>query len=55
MPEITKEQFAKFVKLQQLGTINMTDIVKGSKLINESEDTYEDILFNFTELKKKFK
>lgn len=54
MTEITKQQFEKFVKLQQSGSINMTDIVTGSKLIRESEDVYEEILFNYTELKKKF-
>lgn len=55
MDNITKEQFSKFIKLQNLGFINMTDIVKGSKLIKESEEVYEDILWNYSKLKEKFK
>lgn len=54
MQEITKEQFEKFVKLRQSGRINMTDIVIGAKFIKESEDIYETILWNYSELKLKF-
>ena len=55
MEDITKTQFAKFVKLRKSGMINMTDIVKGSKLIQESEDVYETIMWNYKELENKFK
>ena len=53
--EITRIQFLKFVRLQKIGIINMTDIVQGSKLINESEDVYETIMWNYEELEEKFK
>jgi len=52
--EITKEQFDKFIKLQKSGVINMSDIVKGAKLINEPEYIYENILFNYGEIRKKY-
>lgn len=55
MDEITKIQFEKFIKLQKSGIINMTDIVRGSKLIKESEDVYETIMWNYEELKEQFK
>ena len=54
MDNITKEQFDKFVRLQKSGAINMTDIVNGSSLIKESEDVYETIMFNYSELKQKY-
>lgn len=53
--DITKEEFEKFERLQKSSKINMTDIVNGSKLIRISEKKYEEILFNYTELKIKFK
>ena len=53
--EITKQQFDKFISLRNSGVINMTDIVRGARLIRESEDVYEEILFNFDELNNKFK
>ena len=55
MEEITRVQFAKFVKLRRTGMINMTDIVQGCKLIRESEDVYETIMWNYKELEEKFK
>ena len=55
MEEITRVQFEKFVKLRRTGMINMTDIVQGSKLIRESEDVYETIMWNYEELEEKFK
>lgn len=55
MEEITRVQFEKFVKLRRTGMINMTDIVQGSKLIRESEDVYETIMWNYKELEEKFK
>ena len=51
---ITTEQFFKFVKLRNKGTINMNDIRRGSSLIHESEDVYETIMWNFTYLAQKF-
>jgi hypothetical protein len=48
---ITKEQFDKFLTLQNSGIINMTDIVMGSKLIKE---VYKEIMFNYSKLKKEF-
>lgn len=55
MEEITRVQFEKFVKLRRTGMINMTDIVQGSKLIRESEDVYETIMWNYKELEEKYK
>lgn len=43
----TKEQFLRFRKLRNSGVINMTDIVRGSRLANLSEDIYEDIMWNY--------
>lgn len=55
MEEITRVQFAKFVKLRSTGMINMTDIVLGSKLIREPEDVYETTMWNYKELEERFK
>ena len=52
--QITKAQFDKYLKLRASGRMNMTDIVAGAKHIKETEEVYETILFNFTELKTKF-
>ena len=41
--------FQKFLKVQNRGEINMTDIVTGSRLAGISETKYEDILFNYEE------
>lgn len=43
----TKEQFLRFRKLQNSSEINMTDIVRGSRLTNLTEDIYEDIIWNY--------
>ena len=51
---ITKEQFDKFIRLRRAGIINMTDIVHGAMIIEESEDVYETILWNFKYLRKKY-
>jgi hypothetical protein len=51
---ITKEQFDKFLTLQNSGIINMTDIVMGSKLIKETQEVYKEIMFNYSKLKKEF-
>lgn len=54
MENITKKQFDKFVKLQWSSKINMTDIVRGAKMIKESEEVYETIMFNYKDLENKF-
>ena len=51
---ITKEQFFKFVKLRNKGTINMNNIRRGAILIHEPEEVYETIMWNFSYLKQKF-
>ena len=43
--------FQKFLKVQRSGVINMTDIVRGSRLAGISEAKYEDILFHYNEYK----
>lgn len=55
MENITKLQFAKFVGLQKSGAINIMDIERGAKIINEPEEVYEEIMWNYSELKEKFK
>lgn len=54
MNNISKELFDKFLKLQRSGIINMTDIERGAKLIKCTEDQYETIIWNYTDLKNKF-
>ena len=54
MSDITKEQFARFCRLQSSGAFNMTDIARGSKMVGVTEEEYEDILFNYSELETKF-
>ena len=53
--EITKKQLDKFNRLKKSGLINMTDIVKGAKMIKETEEVYEEIMFNYQTLKDKLK
>ena len=52
---ITKEQFLRFNSVRRSGIINMTDIVTGAELAKISEDCYETIMWNYSELKDKFK
>lgn len=52
--DITKEQFDRYIKIQLSGRINMTDIVRGAKLTNLTEEEYENIIFNYKELENKF-
>lgn len=52
--DITERQLKKFQHVRESGKINMTDIVKGSKLIGESEEVYECILWNFNQIKARF-
>lgn len=54
MNNISKELFDKFLKLQRSGIMNMTDIERGAKLISCTEDQYETIIWNYTDLKNKF-
>lgn len=54
MNNISKELFNKFIKLQRSGIMNMTDIERGAKLIKCTEDQYETIIWNYTDLKNKF-
>lgn len=54
MESITKELFDKFLKLQRSGVMNMTDIVQGAKILKCTEDEYETIIWNYTDLKNKF-
>lgn len=44
--------FQKFVKLQNSGRINMTDIAKGCAITGLSEEKYTDIMFNYQEYKE---
>ena len=53
--DVTKEQFLSFESIRRSGRINMTDIVRGAKLAKISEDCYETIMWNYEELKDKFK
>ena len=41
--------FQKFLKVQKSGVINMTDIVRGSRLAGISEEKYTDIIFHYNE------
>lgn len=54
MENITKELFDKFLRLQRSGRMNMTDIVQGARILKCTEDEYETIIWNYTELKDKF-
>ena len=53
--DVTKAQFLRFEYVRRSGRINMTDIVRGAKLAGISEDCYETIMWNYSELKDKFK
>ena len=44
--------FQKFLKVQKSGVINMTDIVRGSRLAGISEEKYTDIIFHYNEYKE---
>lgn len=52
--EITKEKFLNFIRVQNSGIINMTDIVQGAKLSHLTEDEYEEIMWNYTTYKNKY-
>lgn len=52
--DITVKQLNAFIRLRNRGIINMCDIVTGARLIGESEEVYETILWNFKYLVNKF-
>jgi hypothetical protein len=54
MDTITKELFDKYLKLQRSGIMNMTDIEQGARILRCTQDEYETILWNYTNLKNKF-
>lgn len=43
--------FQKFLKLQNSGRINMTDIVTGAMLAGITEEKYEDIMWHYDDYK----
>ena len=43
--------FQKFIKVQNGGMINMTDIVTGARLAGISEDKYVDIMWHYDDYK----
>ena len=51
---ITKEKFLAYVRVQNSGLINMTDIDRGTKLSHLTEDEYMDIIWNYTKYRKQF-
>ena len=52
---ITKEKFDAFMRIRDLGVINMNDYTRGAVLAGISEDDYCEIIVNFKEYYKKFK
>lgn len=46
--------FKQFLSLQKSGKINMTDIIRGSKLSGLSEEKYTDIMFHYKQYKDFF-
>lgn len=52
---ITKEKFDAFIRVRDLGVINMNDYKNGAKLAGISEDDYCEIIVNFKEYYKQFK
>ena len=44
---ITKENFKKFVKLRDEGTINMNDISRGTAITGLTPIEYKDVINNF--------
>lgn len=51
-PQKDLTDFQKFLKVQKSGVINMTDIVRGSRLAGISEEKYTDIIFHYNEYKE---
>ena len=51
---ITKEQFDRYLRLRDMGTINMLDFCRGAMLICEPIEVYRTIVMNFSKLYNKF-
>lgn len=51
---ITKEQFDRYLRLRDMGTINMLDFCRGAMLICEPVEVYRTIVMNFAHLYNKF-
>ena len=55
MPQITKEQFMAYIKVQRSGKYNMMiQSVDAAKEANLPHDIYMDILWNYTSLYNRF-
>ena len=52
--DITKEQFDRYLRLRDIGLINMLDVCIGADLICEPIEVYRTIVYNFSELYNKF-
>ena len=52
--DITKEQFDRYLRLRDIGLINMLDVRRGAGLICEPIEVYKTIVYNFSELYNKF-
>ena len=52
--KITKYQWKKYRQVQRSGIINMNDIRTGARLIGESQEVYETIIYNYSYLKDKY-
>lgn len=52
--DITKEQFDRYLRLRNVGLINMLDVCRGADLICEPIEVYRTIVYNFSELYNRF-
>lgn len=52
--DITKEQFDRYLRLRDIGLINMLDVCRGADLICEPIEVYRTIVYNFSELYNRF-
>lgn len=50
----TKEQFMRYVELQELGTINMLDAVRGTQLTGLSRESYTNCIRRYRELYREY-
>nr|DAS96430.1 MAG TPA: hypothetical protein [Caudoviricetes sp.] len=51
---VTEEQFLSYERLRRSGRINMLDIANGSIITGMPEHIYEQCIFNYGELKKRY-
>lgn len=51
---ITKEKFDAFIRIRDLGVINMNDYIRGAALVGISEDDYCEIIVNFNKYYKQY-